>query len=104
MPIVAALGGPVAASILGGSVISGAMGMSAASKAAKAQTQAADQSAALQREMFAKQTELQAPFREAGLTAQNKLMQYLGLSGAPGEAGYGIKLNSGSSDTPALLA
>tara|TARA_R110000868_G_scaffold82505_1_gene232941 strand:- start:2043 stop:2801 length:759 start_codon:yes stop_codon:yes gene_type:complete len=89
MPIVAALGGPISAAIIGGSVVSGAMGMSAASKAAKAQTQAAAQSDALQREMFAKQTELQAPFREAGLTAQNKLMQYLGLSGSAGDAGYG---------------
>lgn len=79
----------VAAAIIGSAAISGAVGMSAAGKAAKAQTQAADQSAALQREMFNKQVELQAPFREAGLTAQNKLMQYLGLSGAPGDAGYG---------------
>lgn len=79
----------VAAAIIGSAAISGIVGASSASKAAKAQTQAADQSAALQREMFDKQTELQAPFREAGLTAQNKLMQYLGLSGAPGEAGYG---------------
>lgn len=75
--------------IAGSSLISGAIGSSASSKAAKAQTQAAAESAALQREMFNKQVELQAPFREAGLTAQNKLMQYLGLSGAPGEAGYG---------------
>ena len=58
----------VAAAIIGSSLVSGAVGMSAASKAAKAQTQAADQSAALQREMFNKQVELQAPFREAGLT------------------------------------
>lgn len=79
----------VAAAIIGSAAISGIVGSSAASKAAKAQTQAADQSAALQREMFNKQVELQAPFREAGLSAQNKLMQYLGLSGAPGEAGYG---------------
>lgn len=81
----------IAAAVIGAgaSLIGGAMGMSASSKAAKAQTQAAEQSAALQREMFDKQVELQAPFREAGLTAQNKLMQYLGLSGAPGEAGYG---------------
>ena len=75
--------------IAGSSLISGAIGSSASSKAAKAQTQAAAESAALQREMFNKQVELQAPFREAGLTAQNKLMGMLGLSGAPGDAGYG---------------
>jgi hypothetical protein len=79
----------VAAAIIGSAAISGIAGASAASKAAKAQTQAADQSAALQREMFNKQVELQAPFREAGLTAQNRLMQYLGLSGSPSDAGYG---------------
>jgi hypothetical protein len=39
--------------------------------------------------MFDKQVELQAPFREAGLTSQNRLLQYLGLSGAPGDEGYG---------------
>jgi hypothetical protein len=65
------------------------MGASAASKAAKAQTQAAAQASALEREMFDKQVELQAPFREAGLTAQNRLLQYLGLSGSPSDAGYG---------------
>jgi len=75
--------------IAGSSLISGAIGSSAASKASKAQTQAAAQADALQREMFNKQVELQAPFREAGLTAQNKLMSMLGLSGTPGEAGYG---------------
>jgi hypothetical protein len=79
----------VAAAIIGSAAISGIAGASAASKASKAQTQAAAQSDALQREMFNKQVELQAPFREAGLTAQNKLLGYLGLSGAPGDAGYG---------------
>jgi hypothetical protein len=36
-------------------------------------------------EMFERQVELQEPFREAGLTAQNRLMTLLGLEG--GEAG-----------------
>ena len=79
----------VAAAIIGSSLISGAVGMSASSKAAKAQTQAAEKAAAEQKAMFDEQVRLQAPFREAGLTAQNKLMSYLGLSGAPGDAGYG---------------
>lgn len=70
-------------------IVTALVGMNASNKAAKTQTQAAAQSDALQREMFNKQIELQAPYREAGLTAQNRLMQYLGLSGAPGEAGYG---------------
>ena len=79
----------VAAAIIGSSLISGIAGSSAASKAAKAQTQAATQASGLEREMFDKQVELQAPFREAGLTAQNRLLQYLGLSGSPSDAGYG---------------
>jgi hypothetical protein len=81
----------IAAALIGGSaaLAGGLMGASAAGKAAKAQTQAAAESAALQREMFNKQIELQAPFREAGITSQNKLMTLLGLSGAPGDAGYG---------------
>ena len=79
----------VAAAIIGSSLISGAVGMSASSKAAKAQTQAAEKAAAEQKAMFDEQVRLQAPFREAGLTAQNKLLGMLGLSGAPGDEGYG---------------
>ena len=89
MPVVAALGGPVAASILGGSAISAGAGLIGSSKAAKAQINAANTAAAQQKAMFDEQVRLQAPFREAGLTAQNRLMQYLGLSGAPTDAGYG---------------
>jgi hypothetical protein len=77
------------AATIASAAISGIAGASAASKAAKAQTQAAAQASALEREMFDKQVELQAPFREAGLTAQNRLLQYLGLSGSPSDAGYG---------------
>lgn len=47
----------------------------AAKTSADAQKYAAD----LQKEMFEKQVELQSPFREAGLTAQNRLMQLLGI-------------------------
>jgi hypothetical protein len=89
MPIVAALGGPVATAILGGSAISAGAGLIGSSKAAKAQVQASREAAAQQQAAFDKQVELQAPFREAGLTAQNRLMGYLGLSGSAGDAGYG---------------
>jgi len=57
----------------------------AARDAATAQIEAAREAAAAQREMFERQVELQAPFRQAGLTAQNRLMTLLGLEG--GEAG-----------------
>lgn len=52
----------------------------AAGDAADTQAGATDRATQLQREMFEKQIELQAPFRESGLTANNRLMQLLGLS------------------------
>ena len=76
---------PVAATIAS-SVGSAAIGSRAASKAAKTQAQAAQEASNLQREMFERQIGLQAPFREAGLTAQNRFMELMGL-GAPTGAG-----------------
>lgn len=76
---------PVTAVVGGGSVISGVMGAKAAKSAAKTQAASADYAAELQKEMFDKNVELQAPFREAGLSAQNKLLDYMGLT--PGAGG-----------------
>lgn len=70
---------------LGGGLVS-AFG---ANSAAKAQTNAANNALALQKEQFDKQLELQAPFREAGLKGQNRLMELLGLAGDPNAQGYG---------------
>jgi hypothetical protein len=82
-----------------GSIASGVMGSNAASKAADAQSAAAAQSTALQREIFNKQTELQAPFRAGGLTAQNRLLTLLGLN--PMDAAvYGVKGEDGTSTLP----
>jgi hypothetical protein len=75
---------PVTAIVGGGSVVSGVMGAKAAKSAAKTQAASADYAAELQKEQFDKQVELQAPFREAGLTAQNKLLDYMGLSEGAG--------------------
>ena len=75
---------PISATI-GASVIGAGAGLYGSSQAARAQRSAANQAAATQREMFERQVELQEPFREAGLTAQNRLMTLLGLEG--GEAG-----------------
>jgi hypothetical protein len=61
---------PVTAIVGGGSVVSGVMGAKAAKSAARTQAASADYAAELQKEQFDKQVELQAPFREAGLTAQ----------------------------------
>ena len=62
-----------------------AMSASAAKKASKTQAAAAQQQSDAQREMFEKQVELQEPFRQGGLAAQNRLLLLLGLPG--GEAG-----------------
>lgn len=67
-----------------GQAVSGAQGASAAKKAANAQVAAAQQAGDLQKEMYYNNLELQAPFREAGLTAQNKLLDYMGLSKGAG--------------------
>jgi hypothetical protein len=68
-----------------GQAVSGAQGASAAKKAANAQVAAAQQAGDLQKEMYYNNIELQAPFREAGLSAQNKLLDYMGLT--PGASG-----------------
>jgi hypothetical protein len=78
-----------AAAILGSAVVGGAVASRGASKAAKAQTQAAEQASQVQREIFERQTELQEPFRQAGITSQNELLRLLGLGGDAASAGYG---------------
>ena len=83
------------AASIGGALLSS----SAASKAAKGQAAAADRSSEIQREIFDKQTELQAPFRAGGLTAQNRLLTLLGLN--PMDAAvYGTKGEDGTSTLP----
>jgi hypothetical protein len=83
------------ASILGG-VIGGAGARSAANtqadaatNAANIQAQSAREAQALQKQMFDQQMAGQEPFRQAGITGQNRLMEYLGLGGNAGAAGYG---------------
>lgn len=63
------------AALLGSAIIGGI----AANKAAKSQAAAADRSAQMEREMFEKQMQLQEPFRQAGLSAQQRYLNYLGL-------------------------
>jgi hypothetical protein len=81
----------IAAALIGGGValVGGALSSRAAGKAADAQSASAAQSLDVQRQMFDKQNELNAPFREAGLAGQNRLMDLLGLSQNTGAAGYG---------------
>jgi hypothetical protein len=73
----------------GASLLGGYMSSQGQKQAAETSAAAANQAAALQKEMFDKQMAGQEPFRQAGLTGQNRLMELLGLGGAPGAAGYG---------------
>lgn len=71
-----------------GSVVGGLIGSSGSKSAAKTQAAATDRATEAQREMFERQVELQAPFREAGLTANNRLMQMLGLAAGGEDNGF----------------
>ena len=51
----------------------------AASQSIEAQERAARESIAAQERMFQRQVELQEPFRQTGLTAQNRMMALLGI-------------------------
>jgi len=81
------------------SVGSGLIAKSGAKKAARAQEQAAQRAEQTQREMFERQIALQEPFRQAGMTAQQQIMQLLGLGGDAGAEDYGSLARSfGQSD------
>ena len=64
-------------------------GAAAAKSAAQTQADAQQRSNDLMYKMYQEQVGLQAPFREAGLTAQNRMLDLLGLSDRTGAAGYG---------------
>lgn len=61
----------------------------AASQAGEVQAQSAREALALQKEMYERQVALQEPYRQAGLTGQNRLMELMGLGGNVGAEGYG---------------
>ena len=75
--------------IAGATVVSGLISASGAKSAASTQADAANRAADLQKQQFDQQMALQEPYRQAGLTGQNKLMQLLGLGGDTGAANYG---------------
>ena len=81
----------VAAAIIGGvaALGGGAIAASGAKKAGDVQARAAQDANAAQERMFAEQNRLQEPFRQGGLTAQNEIMQLLGIGGDKAAAGYG---------------
>lgn len=81
----------VTAALIGGgaTLLGGYMASRGAQGAADTQAAAADRAALLQKQMFDEQQRMSAPYREAGVTGQNRLMELLGLGGNAGAAGYG---------------
>lgn len=75
----------IAAAIVGSSVVSGYF----SDKAADKQAGAAQAGIDAQQAMFERQVELQEPFRQAGLTAKNRLLDLLGLGEDPKAAEFG---------------
>ena len=85
--------------LLAAGALSAGAGIYGASKAADAQKAAADKSAAVQLQMFDKQTELQKPFMQGGLSAQNQLLTLLGLKVPTGEGAVpGLSVDPNSPD------
>ena len=86
----------IPAAILGSSLL----GSRSAGKAADVQAGAADRAAELQREMFERNIELNAPFREAGVNALNKLVpltEYkdFGMDQFRADPGYAFRMSEG---------
>jgi hypothetical protein len=83
--------------ILGSAVL----GAASSRSAAKTQANAADRAAEVQREMFERNVELNAPFREAGITALNKLTplatEYkpFGMEQFQADPGYAFRMSEG---------
>ncbi len=68
---------------------SAVMGSRAATDAANIQAQSAREARQLARDIFNEQKALQEPYRAAGITAQNQLLNLLGRSGNTAAAEYG---------------
>ena len=87
------MAGIIAATVVanvGGALI----GAAGANSAADKQIQASREADATRERMFNRQVELQEPYRQGGLTAQNRLMTLLGLNpnaGRPAVSGGGVQ-------------
>jgi hypothetical protein len=80
---------PVTGFTVGGSIIGGGMAAKGASDAANTNAAAADRAGILSKQMFDKQQEVNAPYVAGGTTAQNRLLELLGLGPNSGNADYG---------------
>ena len=90
------MAGWMAAAVVGSALISS----SASKQAASAQSDAAAQAQGLEREQFERQVQLQAPFREAGVRALNKLegaSEYtpFGMGQFQQDPGYAFRIGEG---------
>ena len=75
------------------------MQANAATAGGQLASQTADKQLALLERMFNKQIELQEPFRQGGVAAENRMLDLLGLSSNRNAAGYGsLAKNFGMSD------
>jgi hypothetical protein len=88
--------GWMAAATIGSSLL----GASSARSAAKTQAASADRAAQLERDMFERNVELNAPFREAGVNALNKLVpltdyQNFGMDQFQADPGYAFRMSEG---------
>jgi hypothetical protein len=83
-PAIIAAGIGAVTNIAGGAVAAGG-----AKKAARTQEQASIDARATDERMLERQIALQEPFRQAGLTAQEQIMQLLGVGGDASAEGYG---------------
>jgi hypothetical protein len=95
------MAGWVAAATIGGAVIGGKLQSDAAKKAARTSAAASDRASDVQREMFERNVELNAPFREAGVNALNKLAplasEYtpFGMEQFQADPGYAFRMSEG---------
>jgi len=83
----------VAVAIAGAGLVGAGASIYSSSKAADAQREGIAASTAAQQKAFDEQKALNAPFREGGITAQNRLLTVLGLRPAEG-AGLTVDPNS----------
>ena len=81
----------VAAAVIGGvaTLGGGLIAAGGAKKAANVQAQSAREAQAANERALERQIGLQEPFRQAGLTAQEQIMQLLGIGGDAAAADYG---------------
>ena len=87
--------------VAGAMVVGSAVSSRASSKAASTQAASADRAADLQQEQFERNVELNAPFREAGITALNKLTPLatnytpFGMDQFKADPGYAFRMSEG---------